>query len=597
MPTTTWFAKQPRYTGSQQATGRKPTQEDALTVEVLATADKVSAHLLLVADGVGGAQAGERASGLAASEATRQLKSQPFLAAQAGPALRDALRAAGRAILDRSYEQVDWRGMSTTCTAALVLEDGRLALAHVGDSRAYYCDHDGHLTQLTTDHTWAQEAIEAGRSPEELRHHPNANTITRFLGVDAEVRIDTRARQPGGGPSVDTALTPLTLKGGQVLLCSDGVSGALSEAQMAATLAEHPAPMAAQRLVELAGRAGASDNLTAVVLDLERRSRAPLALPGWIKWVALAAAILLAAALAWRLWTQRPAPAAASGAAVAPVVVAVSTPPLAARAPTVTLSAVSALPPTATLAVVAAPPTLSTVAPYGAQAAGLVTATPFGGPAPGEADSAASKSGEAPLVLVHPALDASIKTGQFKLDWDYRTLGSNETFQVLFYLEGRDAAPLDKETGDSFITLEVPADRRGKYYWQVLLRRQASNGRWVTVAQSDWWYFWAVSPSGEGGPTPGPSLTATPPVGQTIVVTTPLAIKPDEPLVPATAMPATAAPATEAPTVAPATQAPPIATATRTPILQWPPTKTPDPSTPTKTPRTLPTPKPTKTPK
>ena len=157
--------------------------------------------------------------------------------------------------------------MGTTCTA-IVVADRRLYLAHVGDSRAYLL-RGGQLRQLTIDHTWAEEAIRAGRAPEEIRTHPNRGVIMRYLGIDPTVNIDTRYRD-AAGEIVDTLQAgPLFLEPGDTLmLCSDGVSDSLDARQVAEFLAYPDCQTAADALVSNALEAGATDNVTALVLRL-----------------------------------------------------------------------------------------------------------------------------------------------------------------------------------------------------------------------------------------------------------------------------------------------------------------------------------------
>jgi len=555
MPTTTRRARYPHYTGAAQATGRKPTQEDSFVVQMITTADNREAYLLLVADGVGGAQAGERASATAATVAPELLGQTDFTFSGAAEALRSALSAAGRAILDQSYKNVDWHGMSTTCTAVLVQGD-RLVLAHVGDSRAYYCDRAGHMTPLTVDHTWAEEAIAAGRSPEELRNHPNANTITRYLGVDERVEVDTRLRWPGSGDLVDSRQEPLALDGGQVMLCSDGVSDVLSPEQMAATLRAYPAGRAAQQLVKQALAAGASDNVTVLVLDLDKKAKGKLAVPRWAKVaapVALALGLLL---VAWQVWGQG----------------------LLGSGPTERKPSASALPagkPGAVEGETGAGAGLMLVIP-GAAPGDMATLAPAATPAPagpasgadGDAPAVAARPGTAAPVatvnatpdsagfaLVTPGQEATVQSVPFDLQWRYRPLREGEVYVVLYLLEGR--AQQEAETREPRLQLSPDIAAHGKYYWQVVVRRIV-DGSWTTVTQSPRWAFWLAPTSGgdDGGGSSKKSVTPT-----------------NTPVTPTnTPAPPTNTPVTPTNTPAPPTNTP--VTPTNTPV---PPTNTPNP--------------------
>ena len=158
--------------------------------------------------------------------------------------------------------------MGTTCTA-IVVADRRLYLAHVGDSRAHLL-RGGQLRQLTIDHTWAEEAIRAGRAPEEIRTHPNRGVIMRYLGIDPTVSIDTAVPRRRESEIVDTLQAgPLFLEPGDTLmLCSDGVSDSVETRLMAELMAYPDCQTAADALVSSALKAGATDNVTALVLRL-----------------------------------------------------------------------------------------------------------------------------------------------------------------------------------------------------------------------------------------------------------------------------------------------------------------------------------------
>lgn len=206
----------------------------------LATAD-----LLAVADGMGGAKAGEVAAQVAVDSISR-------LGGESGAEdVRTALEGANRAIRRMARDDADKSGMGTTMTAAL-LRDGRLDVVHVGDSRAYLW-RGSTLTQITEDHSVVAELVRRGSiTPEEAEHHPHRNVITRALGAEAEVSAD---------------LTSADLVDGDVvLICSDGLSSYVAEAAIAevlgvsATLAE-----AARGLVRRANDAGGADNVTVVL--------------------------------------------------------------------------------------------------------------------------------------------------------------------------------------------------------------------------------------------------------------------------------------------------------------------------------------------
>jgi serine/threonine protein phosphatase PrpC len=207
----------------------------------------VEPPLYAVADGMGGHRGGEVASQLA-------LETIADLFRKGDVPLAEQVRRANRAVFDRSGADRAVAGMGTTLTAALV--QGELAhLIHVGDSRAYLL-RAGTLRQLTEDHTLVNRMVKAGEiTEEEAEVHPHRNVITRSLGTEADVDLDQQ----------DIGL----LAGDRLLLCSDGLTGMLSEEQVQAILeSTPPAQEAADRLVRAANRAGGVDNITVVVLDV-----------------------------------------------------------------------------------------------------------------------------------------------------------------------------------------------------------------------------------------------------------------------------------------------------------------------------------------
>jgi protein phosphatase len=207
--------------------------------------------LFMVADGMGGAQAGEIASRMCA-EAFAQ-------ADLIGPAptdvLRDTIRLANRRILDRSRSDPDAAGMGTTVTAAFMNDAGSIAFAHVGDSRAYLL-RDGSLQRLSDDHSLVGELVRKGELSEtDAERHPQRSVITRALGTDESVDVDTfevRAQD-----------------GDVFLLCSDGLNTMVPEATIADLLAGGGGAAAIARdLVRAALAGGGEDNVTAIVFRI-----------------------------------------------------------------------------------------------------------------------------------------------------------------------------------------------------------------------------------------------------------------------------------------------------------------------------------------
>ena len=207
--------------------------------------------LFVVADGMGGAQAGEVASQIAVDHFRRGLEqtADPELA------LAELARAANARIYERSHTRSEHAGMGTTLTAIYVGEQ-EVSVAHVGDSRAYLL-RGGKLARLTEDHSLVDELMRQGRlTPEEAVEHPQRSVITRALGPEGSVEVDTRTF-----PARD---------GDVYLVCSDGLTTMVSEKDLAATLSAHPRLReAGDALIAAANDAGGRDNITVVLLRLE----------------------------------------------------------------------------------------------------------------------------------------------------------------------------------------------------------------------------------------------------------------------------------------------------------------------------------------
>ena len=208
--------------------------------------------LFAVADGMGGAQAGELASRLAAAA----LEERPS-DGRGEEAVARLVREANERVYRRAVEDPAAAGMGTTATVALVDEEaGTIAIGHVGDSRAYRL-RDGALEQLTADHSLVGELIRSGRlTEEEAAEHPQRSVITRALGTDPEVEVD--------------ALTVPVEPGDLFLLCSDGLTHMVRDPDVLATAAAAGGDLdrMAALLVEAANRAGGEDNITVILFEI-----------------------------------------------------------------------------------------------------------------------------------------------------------------------------------------------------------------------------------------------------------------------------------------------------------------------------------------
>ena len=206
--------------------------------------------LFAVADGMGGAQAGELASNLAAA-ALRDEGSR----GGGEERVDELIQEANRRVYERQTQDSSATGMGTTMTVALV-EDGHVAIGHVGDSRAYLI-RDRRLEQLTEDHSLVAELVRSGKlSPEEAEAHPQRSVITRALGTDPDVDVDTF--------SVETK------PGDLFLLCSDGLTAMVDDETILREVERNREDLtaASKALVKAANKGGGDDNITVVFFEI-----------------------------------------------------------------------------------------------------------------------------------------------------------------------------------------------------------------------------------------------------------------------------------------------------------------------------------------
>ncbi len=212
--------------------------------------------VFVVADGMGGHAAGEVASEMAVEGIARDLGSfRGTSVDEAVGRVTSAIRAANAAIFERTLVEHDKRGMGTTATV-LILHGNRYLIGHVGDSRAYLM-REGVLHQLTKDHSYVQEQVDAGYlTPEQARTHPYANVITRCVGASGEVEPDLFAG---------------TVRSGDVfLLASDGLTGMVEDDGLAAILRSQGTPERwVDKLVAEANRRGGLDNITCIIVAVD----------------------------------------------------------------------------------------------------------------------------------------------------------------------------------------------------------------------------------------------------------------------------------------------------------------------------------------
>jgi protein phosphatase len=233
--------------------------------------------LVVLADGMGGYNAGEVASGMATTVITTELQhlleeTPPYRLEPASgrpwaeKLLKDQIAKANTSIFQAAQSQPQYSGMGTTLVAGLFY-DNKVMLAHIGDSRAYRLRGEA-FEQLTRDHSLLQEQIDSGMiTPEQAKFSQNKNLVTRALGID---------------PAVEPELTCLEAQPGDVyLLCSDGLNDMVSDEDIGMTLQTLSANLrlAAQQLVQMANDNGGRDNVSVILVRVVRDYAAP---KGWL---------------------------------------------------------------------------------------------------------------------------------------------------------------------------------------------------------------------------------------------------------------------------------------------------------------------------
>lgn len=221
--------------------------------------------LYIVADGMGGHLGGEYASRIAVKtveETVKQILDDPdatistdavFDRTDAGEILKYSIRMASQRIFEEAARNVNLRGMGTTAVA-LLIRDGKGFIAHVGDSRAYLV-REGAISQLTADHSLVAEQLRAGFiTPEELKHHKFKNIITRSVGFQNDVEIDLLIRDLEAGD--------------RFLLCSDGLTNLVEDADLQKIVSKNQPREACQKLIELANKRGGDDNVTVIIAHI-----------------------------------------------------------------------------------------------------------------------------------------------------------------------------------------------------------------------------------------------------------------------------------------------------------------------------------------
>ena len=234
-------------------------QEDAYAFQINATDPELAQRkgsFFIVADGIGGYQAGEIASRMAVRIIPEKYYSNPN--DQVLESITEAMAFANDAIYQSA--KTPGREKMATTVACAVIRENTLFIGHVGDSRAYLL-RGGVLTQMTEDHSWVNEQVRIGKiAPEELTNHPQRNLITRSLG--SKPQVIPEMREIGSLQNND-----------RILLCTDGLTEHLNNEQIGQVLGQSTPPHACQILVDLANAAGGSDNITVLIVEARLESQ------------------------------------------------------------------------------------------------------------------------------------------------------------------------------------------------------------------------------------------------------------------------------------------------------------------------------------
>jgi PPM family protein phosphatase len=225
----------------------------------------------VLSDGIGGHRAGEIAAEIAVERISQAVAASD--GAQPVETLRQSIQQASQEIYALAVGDPNRYGMGATCGCVWIV-DRQLYAATVGDSRVYLLRREG-ISQLSTDHTWVQEAFEQGiLNQEQIKGHPNQHVIRRYIGSSYPPEVDFRLRIPEGDLNSRSEQNQgMTLaEGDRVLLCSDGLTDLVEDREIQAALRKYPLEQAGQYLVDLANSRGGHDNITLVVIEIPRRT-------------------------------------------------------------------------------------------------------------------------------------------------------------------------------------------------------------------------------------------------------------------------------------------------------------------------------------
>ena len=282
--------------------GKNNEDRYGVTAFRLEDARRTPALLAVLCDGIGGHRAGEVAAEIAVNRISSTVaeKGERLLPTDV---LQSAIVTASQAIYQQAQYNHHQEGMGATCACAFII-DRRLYLANVGDSRVYLL-RSGEIRQLTTDHTWIQEAIEKGvLTPAQAEGHPNTHVIRRFLGSpqppEADLRLHLADDESDASARANQGM--LLQDGDLLLLCSDGLTDLVTDEEIAHALFQQPLQEAANGLVELANLRGGHDNITLIAIQVPQNSKSKRRSPA--AWLLVGVMVMLLVGLLTAVWAR-----------------------------------------------------------------------------------------------------------------------------------------------------------------------------------------------------------------------------------------------------------------------------------------------------
>ncbi len=231
------------------------------------SAEQIPSVLAILADGIGGHRAGEVAAQLAIDNINKYVANSPL--EQPAQVLQQALGHTNQLILNFANANPALAGMGTTCVVAWIIEK-QLYAASVGDSRLYLLRSEN-LIRLTTDHTWIQEALSHGSlTPEQVKGHPNAHIIRRYLGSMSAINPDLRLRLSLDDSDVQAEANQgmYLFPGDRLMLCSDGLTDLVLDTEILDILRSRNFEQVPSQLIDIANQRGGHDNTTVVVMEI-----------------------------------------------------------------------------------------------------------------------------------------------------------------------------------------------------------------------------------------------------------------------------------------------------------------------------------------